>query len=166
MATVTFKGNPVQISGDLPAEGSKAPDFRLTDKDLKDHSLGDYDGQRKVLNIVPSLETPVCANQARRFNEEAAKLDNTAVLVVSADLPFAQGRFCSTEGIEGLTTLSTMRAPDFQRDYGIRIEDGPLAGLCARAVLVLDKDNTVLHSQLVPEIGEEPDYDAALAALR
>lgn len=166
MATVTFDGTPVQISGELPADGSKAPDFRLTDKDLQDHSLSDYDGQRKVLNIVPSLETPVCANQARRFNEEATKLDNTAVLVVSADLPFAQGRFCSTEGIDGVTTLSTMRSPEFQRDYGIRIEDGPLSGLCARAVVVLDTENTVIHSQLVPEIGQEPDYDAALAALR
>jgi thiol peroxidase len=165
MATVTLQGNTIHLSGELPTEGAKAPDFTLADKKLKDRSLSEFDGQRKVLNIVPSLETPVCANQARRFNEEAAKLDNTAVLVVSADLPFAQGRFCQTEGIEGVTTLSTLRS-SFPQDYGVRIEDGAFAGLCARAVLVLDKDNTVLHSQLVPEIGEEPDYDAALAALR
>ncbi len=165
MATVTLQGNTIHLSGELPTEGAKAPDFTLADKKLKDRSLSEFDSQRKVLNIVPSLETGVCANQARRFNEEAAKLENTAVLVVSADLPFAQGRFCETEGIEGVTTLSTLRS-SFPQDYGIRIEDGAFAGLCARAVLVLDKDNTVLHAQLVPEIGEEPDYDAALAALR
>ncbi len=165
MATVTLDGHPSQTSGELPAEGSKPPDFKLTDKKLKDRSLSDFEGQRKVLNIVPSLETSVCAAQARRFNQEAAALENTAVLVVSADLPFAQGRFCQTEGIDGLTTLSTVRS-DFARDYGVRIEDGPFAGLCARGVLVLDADNTVRHAQLAPEIGEEPDYDAALAALR
>ncbi len=165
MATVTLDGNPSQTCGELPAEGAKAPDFKLTDKKLKDRSLSDFEGQRKVLNIVPSLETPVCSAQARRFNEEAASLENTAVLAVSADLPFAQGRFCQTEGIEGLKTLSTVRS-EFPREYGVRIEDGPFAGLCARAVLVLDSDNTVLHSQLVSEIGQEPDYNAALASLR
>ena len=165
MATINLDGNPSMTSGELPAEGSKAPDFRLTDKELKDRSLSDFEGQRKVINIVPSLETGVCAAQARRFNHEAASLENTDVLVVSADLPFAQGRFCQTEGIDGLTTLSTVRS-DFARDYGVRIEDGPFAGLCARAVLVLDADNTVRHAQLVPEIGQEPDYDAALAALQ
>lgn len=166
MATITFKGKPVHTSGELPTEGSKAPDFRLVDQRLKEHTLGDHAGQRKVVNIVPSLETPVCATQARRFNEEASALENTTVLVISADLPFAQGRFCQTENIEGLTTLSTMRSPEFAVDYGVRLEDGPLAGLCGRAVLVLDADNTVRHSQLVPEIGKEPDYEAALAALR
>jgi thiol peroxidase len=166
MASVTLQGNTIQISGELPAEGSKAPDFRLIDKDLNARTLGDFAGTRKVLNIVPSLDTPVCAAQARRFNEEAAKLDNAHVLVVSADLPFAQGRFCSTEGIENLTVLSTVRSHEFGRDYGVLLEEGPLAGITARAVVVIDENDVVRHAQLVPEIAEEPDYAAVLAAVR
>lgn len=166
MATVTLQGNPVHTTGDLPAVGAPAPDFRLVDKDLEERSLGDFSGKRKVLNIVPSLDTPVCAAQARRFNEEAASLDNTAVLVISADLPFAQARFCSTEGIDHLVTLSTVRSQDFGEAWGIALAEGPLAGVCARAVVILDENDRVTYSQLVPEIAEEPDYDEALAALR
>lgn len=165
MATVTLQGNPIHTSGELPPQGSEAPDFRLIDKDLNECSLADFAGKRKVLNIVPSLDTPVCASQARRFNQEAANLENTRVLVISADLPFAQGRFCDTEGIDNLTVLSTVRSPDFGEAYGVLLTEGPLAGICARAVVVLDEHDTVRHSQLVPEIAEEPDYDAALAAL-
>jgi thiol peroxidase len=165
MATVTLKGNPVATSGELPAVGQTTPDFRLVRGDLSEATLSDYAGKRKIINIVPSLDTPVCATQARRFNEAAADLDNTLVLVVSGDLPFAQGRFCTTEGIEGLETLSTFRSTAFGRDWGIGLVDGPLAGLNARAVVVTDENDRVIHSQLVPEITEEPDYDAALSAL-
>ena len=166
MANVTLQGNPIRISGELPAVGSPAPDFRLVDGELNERTLADFGGRRKVLNIVPSLDTPVCASQTRRFNEEAAALDNTEVLVVSADLPFAQSRFCETEGIEHVTALSTVRSQDFGRAWGVLLEEGPLAGICARAVVVLDENNTVRHAQLVSEIANEPDYDAALAALR
>ena len=165
MATVTLKGNPVSTSGELPAIGQAAPDFRLVRGDLSEATLSNYAGKRKIINIVPSLDTPVCATQARRFNEAAAGLDNTLVLVVSGDLPFAQGRFCTTEGIDGLETLSTFRSSTFGRDWGIGLVDGPLAGLNARGVVVTDENDRVIHSQLVPEITEEPDYDAALAAL-
>lgn len=165
MATVTLQGNPIQTTGELPAVGSKAPGFRLVDRDIQERSLGEFEGRRKVVNIVPSLDTPVCATQARRFNEAAARLDNTVVLVVSADLPFAQARFCETEGIDNLVTLSTVSSPEFGQDWGIALAEGPLKGVCARAVVVLDENDRVIHSQLVPEIGEEPDYDQALAAL-
>lgn len=165
MATVTLKGNPVATSGDLPAVGQTAPEFRLVRSDLSEATLSDYSGKRKIINIVPSLDTPVCATQARRFNEASADLDNTMVLVVSGDLPFAQGRFCTTEGIDGLETLSTFRSNSFGGDWGIGLIDGPLAGLNARAVVVTDENDRVIHSQLVPEITEEPDYEAALAAL-
>jgi thiol peroxidase len=166
MATVTLKGNPFPIAGDLPAVGSTAPSFTLVGGDLGPVSLIDFAGKRKVINIVPSLDTPVCATQTRRFNEEAANLDNTQVLVISGDLPFAQGRFCTTEGIENLQTLSTFQDTDFGQSYGTRLTEGPLAGLQARAVVVLDENDKVLHSELVPEIAEEPNYDAALAALK
>jgi thiol peroxidase len=165
MATVTLKGNPVATSGELPALGQTAPDFRLVRGDLSEATLSDYAGKRKIINIVPSLDTAVCATQTRRFNEAAAALDNTAVLVISGDLPFAQQRFCTTEGIDGLETLSSFRSTDFGRDWGIGLVDGPLAGLNARAVVVADENDRVIHSQLVPEIGQEPDYDAALGAL-
>ncbi len=163
MAEITLKGNPIHTSGDLPADGSAAPGFTLTDTGLADKSLGDYSG-KKVLNVFPSLDTPVCAISVRRFNEEAAGRDGVTVLNVSADLPFAHGRFCSTEGIEGAISLSTLRS-SFGRDYGLEIVDGPLKGLCSRAVLVLDDANTVVYSEQVPEIAQEPDYEAALAAL-
>ncbi len=165
MATVTLKGNPFNTSGDLPAVGSAAPDFHLVKGDLSDVSLADFAGKRKVLNIVPSLDTPTCATSTRKFNEKAASLDNTVVLVVSADLPFAQGRFCETEGLKEVVPLSLMRSRNFAKDYGVLLTDGPLAGITARAVVVLDENNQVSYTQLVSEIADEPDYDAALAAL-
>ncbi|HKY02723.1 MAG TPA: thiol peroxidase [Burkholderiales bacterium] len=166
MASVTLGGNPVNVAGSLPAVGQTAPDFTLVGKDLKPVSLKDYAGKRKVLNIVPSLDTPVCATSTRKFNEQAGKATNTAVLVISADLPFAMGRFCSTENIENVTPASVFRNREFLKNYGVDITDGPLAGVAARAVVVLDENNKVLHSELVPEIKTEPNYDAALAALK
>lgn len=166
MATVTFKGNPVEVGGSFPAKGDTAPAFSLTGTDLKDVSLDDYAGKRKVLSIVPSLDTSVCATSTRKFNEQAGSLADTVVLVISADLPFASGRFCSTEGLDNVVALSTMRSRDFMRDYGVEIAAGPLQGVTARGVLVLDEANAVLHSELVPEIAQEPDYAAAIAALK
>lgn len=166
MANVTLGGNPIKVAGNLPGKGDTAPDFTLTSKDLKDVNLGDFAGKRKVLNIVPSLDTPVCAKSTRIFNERASGAANTAVLVISADLPFAMNRFCGAEGINNVVTLSTLRSRDFHARYGVDITDGPLKGLTARAVVVLDENNRVLHSQLVPEIKNEPDYEAALAALK
>ncbi len=166
MATVTFKGTPVKTNGDLPAVGSRAPDFNLVGGDLSDANLSNYAGKKKILNIVPSLDTPTCATSTRKFNEQASQLDNTVVLVISADLPFAQGRFCSTEGLKNVIPLSMMRSNDFAKDYGVLIQDGPLAGLTARSVVVLDANNNVLHRELVSEIADEPDYDAALASVR
>ena len=165
MATTHLKGNPVQTNGDLPAVGTQAPAFRLTGGDLADIGLDAFSGKRKVLNIVPSLDTPVCAASARFFNEAAAGIDNAVVLVISSDLPFAQGRFCSTEGLDGVVPLSMLRSRNFAKDYGQLIVDGPLAGLSARAVVILDADNKVIYTEQVPEIGQEPDYDAALKAL-
>jgi thiol peroxidase len=166
MAQVTLKGNPIHTNGELPAVGAKAPALKLTGGDLKDVSLADYQGKRKVLNIVPSLDTAVCATSTRKFNESAGKLPNTVVLVISADLPFAAKRFCTTEGLQNVVPLSLMRDKAFAKDYGVLLQDGPLAGLCARAVVVLDENDKVVYRQLVPEIGQEPDYDAALAAVR
>ncbi|HTH93865.1 MAG TPA: thiol peroxidase [Rhodocyclaceae bacterium] len=166
MSTVTLGGNAVNVAGDLPKVGSTAPDFKLVAGSLKDKTLADFAGKRKVLNIVPSLDTPTCAVSTRKFNEAAASLNNTQVLVISADLPFAQGRFCTTEGIKNVFALSTFRDPSFKKTYGVDIVDGPLAGVTARAVVVLDEDNKVLHAQLVSEIKDEPDYDAALAVLK
>jgi thioredoxin-dependent peroxiredoxin len=165
MAQVTFKGNPVQTNGELPPVGAKAPAFKLTGADLKDVSLEDYRGKRKVLNIVPSLDTPTCATSTRRFNKEASSLPNAVVLVVSADLPFAAKRFCTTEGLTNVVTLSLMRDKNFAKDYGVLIQDGPLQGVTARAVVVLDENDKVVYRQLVPEISQEPDYDAALKAI-
>jgi len=164
MAQVTLKGNPIHTSGELPAVGAKAPDFKLTAGDLKDVSLAEWKGKRKILNIVPSLDTAVCATSTRKFNEKAGQLANTVVLVVSADLPFAAKRFCTTEGLANVVTLSLMRDKKFAQDYGVLLTDGPLAGLCGRAVVVLDAEDKVVYRQLVPEIGQEPDYDAALKA--
>jgi len=165
MARITLKGNPFETNGDLPAVGQEAPPFRLVDGDLGDVHLTDYAGKKKVLNVVPSLDTPVCAVSARKFNEKAAGKTDTVVLVISADLPFAQKRFCETEGLAGVIPLSMMRSRAFAKDYGTLITNGPLEGISARAVLVLDENDKVVHVQLVPEIAEEPDYDAALAAL-
>jgi len=166
MAQVTLGGNPIAVAGTFPRKGDSAPDFSLTTKELKDVGLKDFAGKRKVLNIVPSLDTPVCQKSTRVFNERASGLANTQVLVISADLPFAMGRFCGAEGLTNVATLSTLRGRDFHQKYGVDITDGPLKGLTARGVVVLDENNKVLHSELVPEIKQEPDYDAALAALK
>lgn len=166
MSQVTLKGNPVQVDGHLPAAGDKAPAFSLVAKDLSDVSLASFNGKRKVLNIFPSIDTPTCATSVRKFNEKASQLSNTVVLCISADLPFAQARFCGVEGLSNVVTLSTLRGHDFLKNYGVAIASGPLAGLAARAVVVLDEDDKVLHTELVGEIANEPDYDAALAILR
>src|SRR5258706_12675366 len=165
MSTVTLGGSPIEIAGTLPAVGSMAPAFKLVGKDLADVSLAQFAGKRKVLNIVPSLDTPVCATSTRKFNESAGKTPNTVVLVISADLPFAMARFCTAEGLNNVVPLSTMRGRDFMRNYGVEISSGPLAGVTARAVVVLDENDVVRHVELVPEIRNEPDYDQALAAL-
>ncbi|MDQ7090626.1 MAG: thiol peroxidase [Methylococcales bacterium] len=164
MATITFHGKPIHTCGDLPSVGSKAPNFELVSTQLKNLSLKNFQGQRKVLVIVPSLDTPTCAISTRHFNEKAARLDNTVILVISADLPFAQGRFCEVETIKGVQPLSCFRS-DFADDYGVRLTDGLLKGLTARAVMILDEDNQVIYSELVEEITNEPDYKAALAIL-
>ncbi len=166
MAEIKLRGNPIHTSGDLPKPGDKAPDFVLTRGDMKDVSLADFAGKKKILNIVPSLDTPVCAISTRRFNQEAGTLPGVAVLVISNDLPFAQKRFCTTEGLEGVTALSELRSRDFGHDYGIRMTDGPLAGVLGRAVVVLDEHDKVIHAELVPEIAQEPDYEKALAAVK
>jgi thiol peroxidase len=165
MATITLKGNPIHTNGELPAKGAPAPDFKLTGSDLADASLASYQGKKKILNIFPSVDTAVCAKSAREFNVRADAQPDVVVLNVSADLPFAHARFCGAEGLERVIPLSMMRSRDFARDYGVLIQDGPLAGLAARAVVVIDEQDKVVHTQLVPEIAQEPDYDAALAAV-
>lgn len=164
MATTALKGNPVSTVGDLPATGSPAPGFTLTGADLSEVTLAGLSGRRVVLNIFPSIDTGVCATSVRRFNELAASLDNTTVVCASADLPFALGRFCGAEGIENVVVGSSFRS-DFGTVYGVTMADGPLAGLLARSVVVIDASGTVVHTQVVPEITQEPDYDAAVAAL-
>jgi thiol peroxidase len=166
MTQVTRRGNPVQIKGELPKVGSTAPAFTLVGGDLADVTLETFAGKRKVLNIFPSVDTPTCATSVRKFNAQANDLTNAVVLCISADLPFAQARFCGAEGLENVKNLSTMRGADFMETYGVAIADGPMVGLTTRAVVVLDEDNKVLHSELVPEIGQEPDYDAALSVLK
>ncbi len=165
MSNVTFQGNPVKISGSLPSVGSTAPDFTLVSASLADTTLEDFKGKTKILSIVPSLDTAVCAASARAFNQKAGSREGVVVLNISADLPFAASRFCSAEGLKNVVTLSTFRSPEFLKKYGIGIKEGPLAGLTARAVLVLNPENKVVYSQLVPEITNEPDYDSALKAL-
>ncbi len=165
MAKITLNGNPVATNGELPKVGGQAPDFHLTNADLQDVSLADFKGRKKLLNIVPSLDTPVCATSTKKFNDYAAIRENAVMLIISADLPFAQKRFCTAENTNSVVTLSMMRDRDFARDYGVLIQDGPLKGITARAIVVLDEDDTVRYTQLVPEIGQEPDYDRALAAL-
>ena len=164
MTTVTFSGNPVQLKGALPAVGAAAPAFTLTAADLADKTLADFAGKRKVLNIFPSIDTGVCQQSVRTFNQRASALNNTVVLCISADLPFAQARFCGAEGLDNVVTLSSFRS-SFAQDYGVALADGALRGLTARAVVVLDENDKVLHVGLVPEITQEPDYDAALAVL-
>jgi len=163
--TVTLGGNPIEVAGSLPAKGAKAPAFALVGKDLADVTLASLAGKRKVLNIFPSIDTPTCATSVRKFNQSANELANTVVLCISADLPFAQSRFCGAEGLANVQTLSTMRGREFLEAYGVAIKSGPLAGVAARAVVVLDENDSVLHSELVAEIKSEPDYATALAAL-
>lgn len=165
MSNVTLAGNPIKVGGTFPAKGSQAPDFTLTTGELGQATLASHAGKRRILNIFPSVDTGVCAASVRRFNQDAAKLANTVVLCISADLPFAQARFCGAEGLDNVVMLSSFRNPEFRSAYGVDIQDGPLAGLCARAVVVLDENGRVLHSERVPEIKQEPDYAAALAAL-
>ena len=164
MANITFRGTPANTVGNLPAVGAAAPAFTLTAADLSDKTLADFAGKRKVLNIFPSIDTGVCATSVRQFNQRAAALDNAVVLCIAADLPFAMARFCGAEGIDNVVTLSSFRS-GFAQDYGVAIADSPLRGLTARSVLVLDENNRVIYAHLVPEIKNEPDYDAALAAL-
>ncbi|HPP46732.1 MAG TPA: thiol peroxidase [Accumulibacter sp.] len=164
-SSVTLGGNPFNVNGDFPQAGQQAPAFSLVGKDLADVTLENFAGQRKVLNIFPSIDTPTCATSVRKFNEQASALANTVVLCISADLPFAQSRFCAAEGLAQVVCLSTMRGREFLEAYGVALSNGPLAGLAARAVVVLDADNRVLYSQRVGEIKDEPDYAPALAAL-
>lgn len=166
MATITLKGNPVHTAGDLPAVGKPAPSLGLTAADLSTYKLTDAKGNWLVLNIFPSIDTPTCAASVRRFNQEAVRKPGTSVLCISMDLPFAQARFCGAEGIQNVKTLSAFRSPAFGRDYGVLITDSVLAGLLARAVVVVDPSGIVRHTQLVPEIANEPDYAAALAAIQ
>lgn len=165
MASITLKGNPIQTCGDLPKVGSLGADFKLTKTDLTDISLGDFAGKQVVLNIFPSIDTPVCAASVRYFNRDAAQRPNTAVLCVSLDLPFAHKRFCGAEGLDNVLSVSELRQRGFGEAYGVRIIDGPMAGLLARAVVVLDGSGRVTYTQLVPEIVQEPDYAAVLNAL-
>lgn len=165
MAEITLKGNLIHTIDNLPPVGLKAPDFVLTAVDLSDKSLNDYLGKRIILNIFPSVDTPVCAASVRRFNVEASKLDNTVVLCISADLPFAHTRFCGAEGLNNVVSLSTFRS-SFADSYGVRIVDGPMAGLTARAVVIINENGHVAYEELVPEIAQEPDYEKALAILK
>lgn len=166
MATITLKGNKINTNGELPKVGAVAPAFKLTNKDLADVGLGDFKGKKKLLNIVPSLDTPVCAISTKKFNEAAGKHTNAVMLMISADLPFAMSRFCGAEHTDKVVTLSMMRNKNFAKDYGVLIQDGPLSGITARAVLVLDEHDKVVYSELVPEIAQEPNYDKAIAALK
>jgi thiol peroxidase len=165
MATITLKGNAINTAGQLPAVGSVLPPFTLVKTDLSEASLADFAGKKLVLNIFPSLDTPVCASSVRRFNQEAASLGDTVVLCISADLPFAHGRFCVAEGLEQVVPLSVFRSPEFGQSYGLVIVDGPLKGLLSRAVIVADAAGKVVYAEQVPEIVQEPDYTKALAAL-
>jgi thiol peroxidase len=165
MSTVTFLGNPVNVAGHLPAVGQMAPAFTLTDADLNEKTLADFSGKQKVLNIFPSIDTPTCAQSVRSFNAKASDRDDVVVLCISADLPFAQSRFCGAEGLERVINLSTFRHPEFLTEYGVLMQDSALAHLAARAVVVLDRENRIKYVELVPEIADEPNYAAALAAL-
>ena len=165
MAKITFKGAPIQTAGELPAKGTAAPDFTLVKQDLSETVLANYKGKRLVLNIFPSIDTGVCAMSVRKFNEKASALTNTVVLCVSMDLPFAQSRFCGAEGIKNVVTASAFRSA-FGDHYGVTIAEGPLAGLLSRAVVVINESGKVIYTEQVPEIAQEPNYDAALAALK
>lgn len=166
MAQITFKGNPINTAGTLPKIGSTAPDFKVVKTDLTTMSLSDYRGKKVILNIFPSIDTGVCAASVRRFNAEASNLENTVVLCISRDLPFAQKRFCAAEGLENVIAGSEFRDEAFGRAYGVRIVDGPLEGLFSRAIVIVDEKGSVLYTEQVPEIAQEPDYEKALAALK
>lgn len=166
MAKITLGGNPIHTNGNLPAIGDKSPNFTLVKTDLSEVSLANFSGKKKLLNIVPSLDTGVCASSTKYFNDHAREHPDSVILVISADLPFASSRFCAAEGIENVITLSLMRGREFAEDYGVLIIDGPLAGISARAVVVLDAEDRVIYTELVPEIKQEPNYTAALTALK
>jgi len=166
MANITLGGNPIETSGNLPSVGSKAPDFKLTATDLSTKSLTDYNGSRLILNIFPSVDTGTCAQSVRTFNEKASQLENTKVLCISKDLPFALARFCGAEGLDNVETLSDFKTGDFGNDYGITFKTGPLEALLSRCIVVIEKDGTILHSEQVAEIKDEPNYTAALDALK
>jgi thiol peroxidase len=166
MASITLKGNKINTCGELPALGSVAPDFSLTKSDLSDKTLGDYKGKKVVLNIFPSIDTPVCAASVRRFNVEASNLENTVVLCISLDLPFAHKRFCGAEGLENVESFTELRKREFGESYGVRIADGPMAGLLSRAIVIVDAEGKVIYTEQVSEIVEEPNYEAALNALK
>ncbi len=165
MANLTRRGTPLTTNGDVPEAGTCAPGFTLTDEDLVDRTLQDYSGLRKLVYILPSLDTPTCELSTIKLNDIADGLDNTIILIISADLPFAQKRFCSHKNTDKVRALSMMRDRRFAKDYGVLIQDGPLAGITARAVVVIDENDQVIYSEMVPEIAQEPDYDAAIAAL-
>lgn len=165
MANITLQGNPIHTNGELPRVGAAAPELKLTTGDLRDVSLGEWAGKKKVLNIFPSMDTPTCAMSTRKFNQYASEHADTVMLMISADLPFAQARFCGNEGLENVVSLSMMRDKQFAEDYGVLIVDGPMAGITARAVVVLDENDTVLYTQMVSELADEPDYASALKAL-
>lgn len=166
MAKITLKGNPIETIGNLPSVGSKTPDFKLTATDLSDKSLADYNGSRLILNIFPSVDTGTCAQSVRTFNEKASQLENTKVLCISKDLPFALARFCGAEGLENVESLSDFKTGDFGKDYSLSFKTGPLETLLSRCIVVTDKDGTILHTEQVSETTEEPNYEAALNALK
>jgi len=165
MANITLKGNPVKTIGNLPVKGTAAPEFKITKTDLSETQLSDYAGKRVVLNIFPSLDTGTCAASVRQFNAKAQNMKNTVVLCVSMDLPFAHSRFCGAEGLTNVVSASVFRSPEFGKNYGVTINDGPLAGLLSRAVVIIDENKKVIYTEQVPEITQEPDYDKALASL-
>lgn len=166
MAQITLRGNAIHTVGDLPEVGEKAPDFRLTKIDLSDVSLNDFRGKKVILNIFPSIDTPTCSASVRKFNQELSNLDNTVVLCVSKDLPFAQKRFCAAEGLENVIPVSELRDQNFATDYGVRITEGPMAGLMSRAVVALNEHGEVVYTEQVPEIAQEPDYNKVIEALK
>ncbi|MCG9627349.1 thiol peroxidase [Vibrio mediterranei] len=166
MAQVTFQGNPVTIAGSIPVAGDSAPEFSLAASDLSDLTLSGLTSKNLILNIFPSIDTPVCATSVKRFNEEAAQLEDTQVICISADLPFAAGRFCEIEGVENVQHASTFRSADFAETYGVAIPEGALRGLTARAIVCVNKEGVVVHSELVSEVTNEPNYDAAIAAVK
>ncbi|MEC7876254.1 MAG: thiol peroxidase [Pseudomonadota bacterium] len=165
MATITLQGNQINTNGELPKIGDNAPDFVLVNSDMEDVSLSTYQGKKKLLSIVPSLDTPVCAISTKKFDQLAREKTNALFITISADLPFAMSRFCKIENLDNVITLSMMRSRNFAKDYGVLITDGPLAGITARAIIVLDEEDTVIHSELISEIADEPDYDTAIKIL-